>query len=287
MIAKDWCRSLINKCVGRLKLVFRWGVENKIVPVRISGSGESNYLAMLAVKNLKAGRSKARESAPVKPVPLAIVDATIPFMSLTAAAMTQVQLLTGARPGEVCRMRGVDIDMTGAVWLYRPGSDQGPHGQHKNAWRGQKKIICIGPRAQAILRPFLKPDPQAFLFSPRESRAAFDALRKQNRKSPMTPSQAKRKPKENPKRQLGEFYTPAAYCKAIYQAVGKANRVNPAADLPRWHPHQLRHTRATELRRRYGTEAAQAVLGHESLDATELYAEADLGIATRIMAEIG
>ncbi len=35
-----------------------------------------------------------------------------------------------------------------------------------------------------------------------------------------------------------------------------------------WHPHQLRHTAATELRRAYGVEAARIILGHASLDAT-------------------
>jgi integrase len=304
MINLDWCRSRINKQIGRIKRVFRWGAENKLVPIRTNPSGDSDYLQMLEVENLKAGRCAARESEPVGPVPQALVDATLPFMVRPVAAMVQVQLLTGARHGEVRTMRGCDLDMTDDIWLYYPGSDQGRYGQHKTAHRGYKRVITIGPKAQAILRPYLKPDPKAYLFSPKESRAEFDAIRKQNRKTPMTPSQKKRRPKKNPKRRPGDHYRATAYDHAIRRAVDLANKAKACdackkivaeercqacrdAALSYWHPHMLRHARATELRRKYGTEAAQAVLGHESLDATELYAEVDLGIARKIMAEVG
>jgi integrase len=304
MIELDWCRSLINKRINRLKRVFRWGAENKLVPIRMNQSGDSNYLQMLEVENLKAGRSAARESDPVRPVPLALVEETLPFMTPTVAAMVETQLLSGARPGEVCRMRGCDLDTTDRIWLYHPGKDHGPYGQHKTAHRGGRRVIAIGPKAQEIIKPFLKLDTEAYLFSPRESRREFDASRKKNRKSPMTPSQAKRRPKKNPQRHPGEYYRGTSYCHAIRRAVDLANTAKACkackkrkpeercqacqdAALPYWHPHQLRHTRGTELRRKYGTEAAQAVLGHESLDATELYAEVDLGIAKKIMAEIG
>ena len=46
----------------------------------------------------------------------------------------------------------------------------------------------------------------------------------------------------------------------------------------RWHPHQLRHTAATNIRRQFGLEAAQLVLGHASSKITDaIYAERDLG----------
>src|SRR5439155_564319 len=40
----------------------------------------------------------------------------------------------------------------------------------------------------------------------------------------------------------------------------------------RWQPNQLRHTYATEVRRTYGLEAAQVLLGHSKADTTETYA---------------
>jgi integrase len=282
MVDKGWCRGLINKRVGKIKFVFRWAVENDFAP------GSSNYVALLAVTALKLGRSEARESEPVEPVPLSVVEATLPHLPATVADMVRVQLLSGARPGEIRFMRTADLDMSGPIWFYRPGSDQGKHGAHKNAWRGQGRVIAIGPKAQAILQAYLKPEaPTAFLFSPAESRAKCYAIRKANRKTPLTPSQRKRKPLKNPKHAPGNYYTMFSYYNAIQRAVKFANRANPGANYPSWHPHQLRHTRGTELRAKYGVEAAQTVLGHESLNVTEMYAERDLAAAARIMTEIG
>jgi integrase len=57
--------------------------------------------------------------------------------------------------------------------------------------------------------------------------------------------------------------------------------------VPRWHPHQLRHSAATEIRRQFGIEAAQHVLGHRTLAVTQLYAEKNDDIAKRVAAAIG
>jgi integrase len=57
--------------------------------------------------------------------------------------------------------------------------------------------------------------------------------------------------------------------------------------VARWHPHQLRHTAATEFRKRFGLEAASVVLGHKTLNVTEVYAEKNVAAAQRIMAEVG
>jgi integrase len=57
--------------------------------------------------------------------------------------------------------------------------------------------------------------------------------------------------------------------------------------LPQWHPHQLRHTKATEIRREAGLDAARAVLGHRSPVVTEVYAEVDQTKAAEVMARLG
>jgi hypothetical protein len=49
----------------------------------------------------------------------------------------------------------------------------------------------------------------------------------------------------------------------------------------------VRHSHATEVRRRFGLEGAQVVLGHARADITQVYAERDLSLAERIAAEIG
>ena len=58
-------------------------------------------------------------------------------------------------------------------------------------------------------------------------------------------------------------------------------------ELNAWRPNQLRHSAATELRRHYGIEGARLILGHESGETTEIYAEADLKRAQQIAFEVG
>ena len=57
--------------------------------------------------------------------------------------------------------------------------------------------------------------------------------------------------------------------------------------VPHWHPNQLRHTKATEIRREAGLDAARVVLGHRSPQITEIYAEIDLNKAAEVMARLG
>jgi integrase len=78
----------------------------------------------------------------------------------------------------------------------------------------------------------------------------------------------------------GLKYTRHSYRVAVQRACKRAGI------LP-WSPRQLRHTRATMIRKAYGLEAAKAVLGHADTKITEIYAERDLELAMRIMREIG
>ena len=54
-----------------------------------------------------------------------------------------------------------------------------------------------------------------------------------------------------------------------------------------WSPNQLRHAAGTEVRRQFGLEAAQVVLGHSKADVTQVYAERDQALAAEIMQKIG
>lgn len=54
-----------------------------------------------------------------------------------------------------------------------------------------------------------------------------------------------------------------------------------------WRPHQLRHTAATEIRAKFGLEAAQTVLGHAKADITQVYAERGLARSHNVIREIG
>jgi integrase len=56
----------------------------------------------------------------------------------------------------------------------------------------------------------------------------------------------------------------------------------------RWHPHQLRHNMATRVRRDFGIDLAQIVLGHQlESQVTEVYAEVNTSRADEVLAKIG
>ena len=80
-------------------------------------------------------------------------------------ALVKLQLLTGARPGELLELRACDIELDGAesVWRYRPEA-------LKNTFRDRERVIHFGPRSQRILRQFLSDRPtDAYVFSPKEA----------------------------------------------------------------------------------------------------------------------
>jgi integrase len=246
--------------------MFRWAVGNELIPAAV-------YQALTAVEGLRAGRESVRETEPVGPVPDEHVAAALPHMSAPVRAMVQVQRLTGMRPGEVTRMRGADIDRSGAVWLYRPA-------RHKNRWRGKARVVPLGPKAQEVLGPWLKADPTEYLFRPADAVAERNAEKRRNRRSPLTPSQRARRPKPNPKRAPGGVYHTRAYAYAIRRACVRAG-------VPPWGPNRLRHSAATEIRAKFSLEHAKALLGHNKVETTTVYAEADLSRAVEVMREVG
>jgi site-specific recombinase XerC len=71
------------------------------------------------------------------------------------------------------------------------------------------------------------------------------------------------------------------------QKTERQNRARRWRDKHCWAPNQLRHSAATEIRKRFGLEAAQVTLGHAAADVTQVYAERDLEKAAAIMAQVG
>jgi len=272
LLRNGLARGVVNKRLSRIKRVFKWGVSEQLVPV-------ATYQALATVEGLRRGRSEARETKPVKPVAMAFVEQTLPHLWGPVPAMVELQLATGMRPGELVVMRGIDLEMSGDVWFYRPGSDQGPEGAHKEAWRGHQRAVAIGPRGQEILRPWLRTNLTEYVFQPRDALMARWTAQRQARKTRVQPSQQDRR-RKSPKVRPGERYSVASYRRAIERGCEKAG-------VPIWHPHQLRHTKATEIRREFGLDGARAVLGHRSPVITEHYAELDMGKAAEVAAKLG
>jgi integrase len=261
MIESGLCRSVINGRVNRIRRAFKWGVENELVPPSV-------LPALQAVAPLKAGRSKARETAAVEPVPVEHIEAVLPLVTHPVRAMIELQLVTGMRPGEVVLMRPCDIERSEKIWAYRPAS-------HKTEHHGLQRIIYLGPRAQRIVQPFLDRAPTAYLFSPKDAvLAAREKLkpRKGKRRRTMRVRGYRRCPSDR--------YARTAYQNAICKACVKAK-------IPSWGPNRLRHNAATVLRSEFGIEAARVILGHTSSSVTEIYAALDQSKAAEIMGQVG
>ena len=130
-------------------------------------------------------------------------------------------------------MRPSEIDRSTDVWRYWPQS-------HKMEHKNRQRVILIGPKAQAILLPYLDRSDDKFCF-----------MRKRNK---------------------GRF-TRMFYWKQIQQGCDKAFKAPPEIrnnkqklktwrKKHRWAPNRLRHAAATSIRHEFGLEAAQTHWNH-------------------------
>jgi len=302
----EWSRKYINQQMQRIRRMFRWAASYEMVP-------SSVYQALDTVESLKRGRTEAKEGKRVEPVPMELINKTLPLMNRQVRAVVQLQLLTGARPGELLGMRKADLRMDdeSGVWTHRPQ-------EHKNQYRGQDRIIFVGPRAQEIINPFLdgRPD-DSYLFSPSEAEAERRAALTANRKTPLSCGNRTGTNRiVTPRKKAGDRYTTPSYYSAIQRACDRAAPPPPSplrkrddetlaqwkARLTkkqkqelkawlaphRWHPHQLRHNAATDIRKAFGLEAAQLALGHASAQITDaIYAERDHAKVIEVMQRVG
>lgn len=264
MIDAGSSRKYINAQVRRIRRMFRWGVSEELVPAEV-------YQALAAVAGLRRGRTAAVERPPVEPVSDVVIERTLPHLPPVVADMVRLQRLCGARPGEIVKVRPCDIDRCGDIWTYRPGS-------HKTEHHEKQRVIFFGPQASEILAPYLDRPASAFCFSPIESEERRAAERRDQRKTPLYGRQKEAKPRR--RLQLKDHYSSASYRRAIHRACDSIG-------IDRWSPNRIRHTIATEIRRRFGLEAAQTVLGHSNAVVTEVYAERDMALAASVVKEVG
>lgn len=267
-VKQDYARTTINARVNRLRRMVKWAASEELVPVDV-------YAALDTVTGLEKGRTEARESDPVLPVPDLHVALALPHLNPIIRSMVLVQRLTGCRPQDVCRMRAGEIDRTVSPWVYEPS-------RHKTSYRGAVRRVMVAGAAQGVLAPLLEGlRPGDVVFSPARGKAARHAAMRAMRKSKVQPSQASRakKPGQS-KRPTPETYSRSTYIHAIAKACAKAG-------VPAWSPNQLRHTFGSEARDRFGLEAAQVLMGHTQADVTQVYAQRDLNLAAKIAEKMG
>lgn len=237
-VARGLSRQGVNRNVWTVKKMLAWALDEGLIPAVCKAE-------LSQTATLKPHRSEARETEPVRPVDDETVERTLAELVPNTADMVRVQRLTGMRPGEACALAWSRIDTSRIPWVYRPEG-------HKNRWRGQPRVICIGPRAREILsrhrgaeRPF---SPMAATLE------RFERMRAE-RRTPVYPSTPATRAKANPERTPGPAWDTDGYRQAIEHACRRAG-IEP------WGPNRLRHSFATAVRRRFGLEATRAVLGH-------------------------
>lgn len=246
-VKRKCCRTYINRATQEIVRCFAWGVTKDKVPADV-------WQALQAVPSLALGRYEVREAPDVQPVPISVVDATLPSLPDVVADMVRVQLLSGCRPNEIMRLSPGQIDRTGDVWKYTPV-------RHKNAWRKKTRTVYFGPQAQAILLKYLvRPDSQCCFLTEHGEPFARGGYRQVIRR---------------------------AVQRINAQRVKDAPAGADVELLPHWVPGQLRHTAATTLRQMKNLEAARAILGHTSSTTTAIYAELNEEPAIELARKLG
>lgn len=144
------CRSFINKSIGRIRRMFRHGVEHELIEPAVLQKLE-------AVSPLLTGRTQAKDHAPREVVPQANIDRVREKVPQRTRDLMDLMLLCGARPGELVSLTGNMIDRRGEIWLARLVD-------HKTVHHGKSRVLIFGPKAQLILRRYLPKDLSKRLF---------------------------------------------------------------------------------------------------------------------------
>ncbi len=269
-------RKYINAKVGRVIRIWKWGGEEQLVPA-------STWHSLKCLAGLRFGRSGAKETPPKESVPDTDFWSVVPALSAPVRAIFELLWWTGARSGEISALRTCDIIRDSEPWHYCLD-------KHKTAHHGHKRVIFFGPKARAVLEPFLDNDnPEKFLFSPAAAVHAQRAAAKVSSRSDVRRARSaatkrrleakqrlKKTGKSRPKssRRPGERYNRHSLANALRRYCKRHNKTY-------FNPHRLRHTTRSRLEELVGEAAAAAVRG-ESFASNET--TATLGHAHRSMA---
>ena len=258
--AGDRCRQYVNSTMRRVLRMFRWGAKRDLVPGNVWGS-------LSAFEHVRPGRGGLRETEPVEAVPRAVVDAILPHLPPLLVSAVELLWWSGMRAGELVTMTTRDVERTGDVWLYRPTT-------HKGTWRGKDRVVYLGARCIELLKPLLRADPHAHLFSAADVMHERKAAWRAARRTPVQPSQQARDERNAAKApQYADSLDVATLRRAVHRACD-------AAGVERFGLHRLRHAAGTRLVLEAGDEAARVQLGHSDGRMVRRYsvaADAELG----------
>lgn len=246
MVRLGFVRDSIGRHLWRISRMYEWAAGNGLVPDGVHGP----LAAAAKLARPRRGTGLVREGRKVPPAPEAAVAKVLEVVGEPWATMVWLQLVSGMRPGEACALNLADLDRTRSEWHYQVSPDW-----NKNEHKGKPQDYWLGPIAQELLAPWVA--------------RAEAALQGGTGRGFLFRSPRGRRP----------FVSRDYYCEVVRLAC-------QAAGVAEWYPHQLRHSRATEVRALYGKEAAAAAIG-DTFQMADTYAERDEAQRRRVARETG
>ena len=159
-------RRVANQRARLIRRMFKWAAGRQLVEASVPANLE-NFEAIYAGELLEIdGQRITAQDPPPSPVSFqrTIFSGQLKI-SLAARVLLYRDVTTHPRPVSLKPFRcGPRISIEpGSTWVYRPR-------WHKNLRRGLPREIQIGPRAQEVLRPWLRPEEtEEFVFNPRRT----------------------------------------------------------------------------------------------------------------------
>ena len=257
---KRYTRRGVNDTIKWIRRIWEWGLGRQIVMVE-------QVQSLREVKNLRVGQSPSIDHSRRDRVTEEEFQKMLDCASSVVGDMLRLIWCTGMRPYEVCEMRPFDILTDDPdCWLYIPGRDKTPVGDHKTAHFGRVKVIPLTKKSQQILKPRIQDyASKYYVFRPSDAIQELRETRAMNRNTTlMQGNRPGTNKKEKPAKQPGNKYNNNSLCHACKRACVRAGvRV--------FVPYDLRRTVATGTRAILGKEAAKVLLGHAKTDTTDIY----------------
>ena len=141
---EPYCRKYLNKLIGFVRDVFKWGATKKLVSY-----ARANELKL--VPAIQYGEALHENPDREAASPEAIIATIRHTKEQQIIDMVILQVLTGMRSGELCNSKAGEIKRKPGmdVWLFEPY-------HHKNKWKGKKRSIALGTEEQTILEKYLR-----------------------------------------------------------------------------------------------------------------------------------
>jgi integrase len=234
---KRYTRRGVNDTINCIRTAWRWGLGRGLVKIE-------NVELLKEVKQLKIGQDNVHENTRREIVTDKDFHKVLTKANPVVRDMLSLIRLTAMRPYEVCEMRPYDILTNDKeCWLYIPGRDKSPIGDHKTARFDRIKVIPLTAAAQKILKPRIKKFAlKEYIFKPQEAVKDLKRLIVKTR----------------------DKYDHNTLCRACKRACERAK-------VKKVLPYDLRRTAATGTRALLGKEAAKVLLGHTKTDTTDIY----------------